>query len=244
MAYTLKSAWSSSVIACLAVDDDNTTVKDFKSGNTGTFDTPNVTTGTATFKGVTRPYFETKANGSFNYYGYNYNGTKPTLTLSATCSFICLLNNYVSSTGWFVLDNGQNFGIKISSGRPQWFINTSSHMTGTTALATSTKQSISGIWRSSGTCELHYGLESGSMSQEVTHTDTGFGSDVPLTSVGGASGQGNTVANIHLLLWLNRALTNTERDNIHADYVGTLFDTGASSGVPVKMAQYRRRWSG
>jgi hypothetical protein len=245
MAYTLKSAWSSRVITCIAVDQDNTTIKDFVAANSISLGTGVAAgVGTATYKGNTRGYFPTFANGTFNYHGITYNATKPVATQGTICSWFAILNSYTSSSGWWSGDAAASGGLRVSSNKPRLSASTNSIVTGATSLAASTKQSVMGIFRRAGTCEIHYGLESGSMAQDATATDSGpFGGNFSMDGYGGLSGQGNFVGNTHLFLVTNDVIDNTDRDALHSDFVGTLFDTGSASAAPVLNASYRRRRS-
>jgi hypothetical protein len=240
MAYTLKSAWSSRAVACVAVDQDGTTVKDFVTANTMAAHA-NVTAGvgSATWKGNSLPYFPTIANGSFDFYGLTWSGTKPSQNFDPGYSWIILLNSYTSGS-FVLLNNNAGYGIKLSSSRPQVFAGVGI-VTGATALATSTKQGVMGIFRKSGTCEIHYGLESGSMAQDATATDANLPGDQDITSYGGSAGQGNFVANTHLLLVTNDVISNTDRDAVFSDPIGTLFDTSSSSALPVISRSHARR---
>jgi hypothetical protein len=238
VAYTLKSTWTSRAVACVAVDQDGTTVRDFVSGNTMTVD-PNVTVGSSTWKGNSLSYFQTKANGSFNYYGLSWSASKPVQNYNPNYSWIILLNSYTSGS-FVMMDNGSNYGVKLSSGRPQIFGGTGT-VTGNTALATSTKQAFMGIFRWGGTCEIHYGLESGSMAQDATATDGNNPGDTDITTYGGAAGQGNFVANTHLLLVTNDVIDNTDRDAIFSDPIGTLFDVSSNSRIAVILNHLRQQ---
>jgi hypothetical protein len=242
MAYTLKSAWSSRVISCVAVDDDNATVKDFK-GNSITLGTGVAAgVGSTTFKGNTRYYFPTFSNGTFNYHGITYNATKPVATQGSTVTYFAILADFTSSSGWVSGDVAAANGLRISSSKPRLTGATNPIVTGATSLATSTKQSFMGIFRQAGTCEIHYGLESGSMAQDATATDTGpYGANFSIDGYGGLSGQGNFVAQTLLYLVTNDAISNTDRDSLHSDFVGTLFDTAAGGALPVISRSLSRR---
>jgi hypothetical protein len=243
MAYTLKSAWSSRVVACIAVDQDNTTVKDFVTANSinlGTGVAAGV--GSGTFKGNTRYYFPTIANGSFGFYGITWNATKPTMNWNPNATIFVILNDYTSSSGWVCGAGDNGNGVKLSSDRPVLYAAGGTRLTANTALATSTKQSFMVIARYLGTNEIHYGLESGSMSQDATWTDNGpWLADFLLAGYGGESGQGNFVSKTHLFLVTNDVISNTDRDSLHSDFVGTLFDTSSSSTIPVISRGYSRR---
>jgi hypothetical protein len=238
MAYTLKSAWSSRAVVCVAVDQDGTTVKDFVTANTMTADAA-VTSGvgSATWKGSSLPYFPTLANGSFNFRGLTWSGSKPTMNFQPNFSALFLLNSYTSGS-WVLMNNAQTSGVDLTSGKPRFRIG---GIPANTALATSTKLGFMGIYRALGTCEWHYGLESGSMSQDASGSDSNNNSDTDITSYGGASGQGNFVSNTHLVLVTNDVISNTDRDAIFSDPIGTLFDTASSSSIPVISRAYSRR---
>jgi hypothetical protein len=236
MAYSLKAAWASRAIACVAVDDDNTTITDFVSGNSITAHA-DLTVGTATWKGNNRAHFTTLSNGSFGFKGITWNPTKPTVPYSSVASFFIILSDYTSTSGGYVIDDGSagNQGVKVVTGKLA-IVNV---VTGATSIAASTKQSLMAIGRRSGTCEIHYGLESGSMASDASATDGGpWLANFTLNGYGGCAGQGNFVAKTHLFLITNDAINNTDRDALHSDFVGTLFDGGAAAGAS---GWFRRR---
>src|SRR5688572_30196717 len=74
MAYSLKaSGIATDLVMCVAVDSDGTTIKEFVSSDVDTNKTidSGVTTGSATWKGVSRGYF-TVVDNTFDYKGVRF----------------------------------------------------------------------------------------------------------------------------------------------------------------------------
>ena len=118
MAYTLKtSGLATKLIVCVAVDEDGTTIKDFK-GNAVTLDTGvAASVATATWKGTNRKYFVTTANGSYDFYGVRFS-TPPTVDLASTNGMsawvACAGADANSSDGPFIciaVGGGSDYGL-------------------------------------------------------------------------------------------------------------------------------------
>src|SRR5687767_11610183 len=77
MAYTLKSTGlATNLIGCVAVDEDGT-ITEFKGHSIALGTGVAATVADGTWKGTARKYFETLANGTFNFFGVRYSGTHP-----------------------------------------------------------------------------------------------------------------------------------------------------------------------
>jgi hypothetical protein len=231
MAFTLKSSGiATSVVACIGLDDDNATAKDFVAANNETFDA-NVTYGTASWKGATRGYFQTKANGGFNFYGVTWAATKPSARFADGMSFFACFNSYTSGSWMW---NASINGIQMTGGKPGFYVSSGFRNTASTSLPTGgTKFSSAGNFKANATAnaEMFYGLESGSLASDSTPTTpTGLGSNQSLDAFGGASGQGNFVCDCFLLVLFNTPLTLSDFQSLHDDPWGTLFDTGGGGG--------------
>jgi len=109
MAHTLKtSGLATDLVFCLAVDQDGTTVKEFVSSSVNTDMTVDgsVTTGSSSWKGTSRGYFETSSNGTFNFHGIRFGTTKPDMVGNDAdgLAIFCAVASIAAATGtpWFI----------------------------------------------------------------------------------------------------------------------------------------------
>ena len=237
MAYTLKaSGIATNLIACVVVDEDGTTITDL-AGNAITLGTGvSATVATGSWKGSSRNYFGTLANGTFDFYGVTWN-TPPAVTdddadgIAVWCAFHgadspnTVLACIAGSAG-----DVRGFGKAAATGKGTYRSGGTVANT-TTDLPTdgTTKFSFRMSYESADSSEAFYGLESGSLSSEDTETsDGGFGGAYNLHSLGGVSGQGRHESRIYCFCVFDRKLTETEMDSLHDDWFGTLIDAGGS----------------
>lgn len=245
MAYTLKTTGvAAKLIAAIGVDDDGTTVKDFVTGNTGTYHAsiaaPRI--GTATWKGVTRSHFKTDIGADqFAPRGWLWSGTPPTPPLGNLgngVSFLALVNAFadvgVGNVFWTV--DANNNGVRIGAGaKIEAWLGAGSRGLSTTTLATATKLSFGFKQIYNGTAlPFYYGLESGALAEDGTYNEGGFSSQGPFQEFGGKAGFESAPGQYFLALWFSAAAlpTTAELQALHLDPWGTLFDVpGAAFAV-------------
>lgn len=241
MAYSLQSSGLATFLtACVAVDDDGT-IKDFVSGNTVSLDTGvAASVATGSWKSISSPqYFVTTANGSFDFNGVRWTGTKPAanetdsdgLTAWFACDGASAVGGLISS----FLEIGSTIGTagglrRVSTGDAH---GTYARSGGTRAITTTnlptdgtTKFSFGMTYRSGVSSEAFYGLESGSLASEATSgSDGGFGSSGALAqAIGGSAGSGNQPHKPYIHCVFNKIITLSEMQSLHDDWFGTLFD--------------------
>ncbi len=259
MAYTLKaSGIATNLVACVAVDQDGT-VKEFVATRSVTLDTGVAASVTAsTWKGATRSYFETTANGTFNFNGVRWAATQPVVVeddadgmavwfacagASANTTdvqFVSIGNGSGSIRGLGRQTGGTNKGTYRSDGTPVAVTTTSLPTDGTT------KFSFGASYRSASASSVYYGLESGSLSQEATAgSDGGFGGSRSAWNIGGVAGQGNQPFKPFVVAIFNKQLSTAEMQSLHGngtnDWTTTLFDAPAAVTSPRAQAHNRRR---
>jgi hypothetical protein len=236
MAYTLKTTGiATKLIAAIGVDEDGTTVKDFVTGNTGTYNasigSPRI--GTATWKGVTRSHFKTDIGAdAYSPRGWVWSGTPPTVPMNGGngVAFLALVNAFddvgVGNVFWTVDSN--NSGVRIGTGaKIEAWMGSSSRGFSTTTLTTATKCSF-GLKQIYNTNSLpfYYGLESGSLAEDGTYNEGGYSGQGPLQEFGGNTGFESAPGQYFLALWFSHATlpTTAELQALHDDPWGTLFD--------------------
>jgi hypothetical protein len=241
MAYTLKSTGiATDAIMVVAVDEDGTTIKEFVSPSVNsnkTVDT-GVVVSSATWQGVSRGYFETVADGSFDYDGVRFGvGNRPLVDLDATegaagssVFFACAgMSAGASDTIRTIIDlNGASFyGRRVSD---NLHASALGNLTaGTTALPTNgtTKFSAGYVHNHSGTERYFYGLDGGALATDGTGADDGRGAaNAPMLGIGGVSGGHNLPAKYFIVAVFDRELTTVEFQSLHTDWFGTLFESG------------------
>lgn len=234
MAYTLKTGLPWTVLSCVAVDDDGTTIKDFASSAVTADMTRDagVTTGSRTRNGQTRYYFETFANGPFSFHGLRWGTNKPPMPTGSTDDGITVL--YIlagvssgSSVQLFSDASHTLIGRDGGSGKPcavAWGSNLGTNSMpndGTTPYGLFLK-----YFYDDPTCEWGYATpDNGTFSSNGTFDPGGFGSSAGVeTAIGGAIGNGNLPAKYHLRLILDGFVATADLDDIYADFVTELFD--------------------
>jgi hypothetical protein len=253
MAYTLKSTGiATSLVMCVAVDEDGTTVKEFVSSSVNTDMTvhADVVKSTSSWKGVTRGYFETLANGSTNFRGITFGTNKPAYDAGSgnpTSVFFAVAGMQDGGSGTAAGDAmvARSTGSPIASRNSSDKLNEGMSTTaGSTSLPTdnSTKFSAGVVHNFGGTNRFFYGLESGSLATDGTASDPSSGGNTRLVGgIGGIASFGNQPAKYHIVAMFQAELSTAEFQSLHDDWFGTLFDSGgtgtaaltgsASSGV-------------
>lgn len=243
MSYVLQTSGLATVASSIiAVDSDGVTIRDFVSPTRTanmTVDT-HVTTGTSTWKGTSRSYFQTLANGTYGFYGLTFaSGYEIPYDCSSGKSAAIFIahagaSNDPGGLAAIMTESTVSGGIKLTSGNllTQFF----SGGTSATAIPVdgTTKFSFGTSFTYGGASTYYYGLESGALAQDATATDGGFGANRPLSSIGGASGQGNRPAKHHIICVFPRALTLSEHQSLHNDWFGALFQTGGGGGSALR----------
>ncbi len=237
MAYTLKSSGIAlNLIVCVVVDEDGTTITDLtgKAITLGTGVSASVATGS--WKSVSRKYFSTTANGTFDFNGVTWN-TAPLVDEddSDGVSVWCAFHGASSANTVFAAIAGAPGDVR-GYGKAAATAKGTYRSGGTTAATTTdlptdgtTKFSFGMAYRSGVSSEAFYGLESGNLSSEDTEaSDGGFGGDRNLYEIGGVDGQGNHPASVYCFCVFNKMLSETEMDSLHDDWFGTLIDAGGS----------------
>lgn len=246
MALTLKaSGIATNLVACVAVDDDGTTVKDFVSGNTIALDTGvAASVATGSWKSISSPkYFVTTANGTFDFNGVRWTGTVPALDetdgdgVSAwfacngagvmgpgfAAAFVEISDTFGLAKGLRRVGTADNHGMFDSGGGTLAATATNLPVDGTTQFSFGANY----VWNSS--TEVFYGLETGSLASDGTAgADGGFGAaTAAVRTIGGTSGSGSQPLKPYIVCVFNRTLTTGEMQSLHNDWFGTLFDAPA-----------------
>jgi hypothetical protein len=227
------------LVACVVVDDDNT-IKDLKS-KTFTLDTGVAgSVASTTWKGASRGYFVTTANGEFNFNGLRWSATQPQVdetdadgiavwfacagasapgTPGDPSPFLCIGGGGASPRGLMRVP-GANTARYISGG--------GTVANSATSLPTdgATKFSFGANYRSNVSSEVFYGLESGSLASDGTAgPDGAYGSSTAtLWNIGGAVGYGNQPHRPFIHCVFNGLLTLAEFQSLHDNWVSALFN--------------------
>ena len=243
MALTLKSSGlATKLIACVTVDDDGTTVKDFVTGNTAAQNASVASpkTGSDTWKSVTRNYFRTDYGADqFSPQAILWSGTQPSLPIGnggVGMSFYCAIRALVDiSITQYLWQTSTNINevLKISSANKLVArTGATDHTASTTSLAASTKTSVGAAWVYGGTGTYYYGLESGSLAADGTFAEGSDGTTSPLNMFAGAASNGACRGTYFLAAWFSGSgglLTLSDFQSLHADPIGTLFNTPAAA---------------
>lgn len=238
MAYTLKATGVAAIAtSIIAVDQDGTTIRDFKSSTRTANMTvdANVSRGTSTWKSVSRGYFETKSNGGFDFYGitiapgheipwdnsYEQPGTGTFIAYAGTAASAGAHGILTSSGGELLLRRSGKLAISYSGSD------------GLTTLPTdgTTKFSVGVNFVYGADRDFYYGPESGSLAIDGDFTDGGFGGNNLINAIGGLAGQGNAPGKFHVIVIAPRPLTLTEYQSLHDDWFGTLFDVSTTTTI-------------
>lgn len=238
MAYTLKTTGiATNLVVCVGVDDDGT-IKDFKANaiTLGTGVAASVATGS--WKGTSRQYFVTTANGGTDFNGVRWSSPPVVDNTDADGMSIFIALHGASArsgNGPFVTYGtaGTSFnGLITDPNKLGLYLGAFKALTTTTVPSDgTTKWSFGTNYKSNSDSEAFYGLESGSLSSEATAgSDGGFGSSThALYNIGGSTGQGNQPASFYLVAVFNKKLSLAEMQSLHDDWFGTLFDGGGGT---------------
>jgi hypothetical protein len=236
MALSLKgSGLATNLVFCLAVDDDDTTIKEFVSadGDANKTVESGVTVGTATWKGGTRGYIETTTNGSFDYKGVRFPVGHQTSVdwSSGGHSFFMACAGASDLSGIGVILEGVS--ARASAGGP--LQDPFGTHNGSTNLPTNNSTKFScGFSHNYGVAyAMYYGLESGALAADGSGAEAGFGSVQPIAGLGGSTSNGNQPGKYHIVAVFNRVITLSEFQSLHGDGIddwrSTLFTSGGSS---------------
>ncbi|HYE70674.1 MAG TPA: hypothetical protein VD932_04035 [Aquabacterium sp.] len=190
------------LLFALTFDDDNTTLKEFVDPdvNDGMVVDAGVTFGTTTFKGQTRGWFQTTADGAFDFEGISF--TSPDQAVGPASSnvsivMLCAGSGTGNNNKFWISFNGDVHGLGTDGAGKAHITFGGTGCSGTTTIPTdgTTKFFVAGNWSGpSGTedGEIYYAAEASSdVALENTEDIGSFGSDVPLTHIGGPPGNGN-----------------------------------------------------
>ena len=246
MAFTLKTSGLATLLSvCVAVDEDGTTIKEFVSPTVDSNKavSGSVTLGAKNWKSVSRGFFETTANGAFDFNGIKWtNGTGGVTDFAdgnGASIFCAFAGSGIGNNDkyWVSFINDRQ-GLRVnSSGKANLNFGSPTSAASATTIPTdnSTSFSVGANYdgTGSGTSEIFYGLESGSLASDGTGTNANQGGNVPLTGIGGpGDGNGNQPAKYHLVTVFTRKLTLVEMQSLHNDWAGTLFDNSAPTPTP------------
>jgi hypothetical protein len=251
MAYTLKaSGIATALVMCVAVDEDGT-IKEFVSPTVdsnktlGTGVAASVTAGS--WKGSTRNYWSSTANGSFDYHGVKFTvGNRPTHVTNHTNGFTLWEAYHSISAGSDArgllsysvdADAGQGGMRRNGSLKMELFLSTTVCGTSTTDVALATKLSAGVSYDNDDAAtssRMYYGLESGSLAADGTSDSDGLGGGSgQVYGIGGFAGAGNSPASRYCSCLFNRVLTLAEMQSLHDDWFGTLFDADPPPDITI-----------
>lgn len=233
MPYALKSGLPYTVLSCVVVDDDGATIRDVASSAVTADMTIDggVTIGSRTRNGFTRPYFETAANGPFNFHGLRWGTNKPPMPSGNTDSGFTVLYLLAgvsagSSVQLFSDASHTLVGRDGGTGRPcavAWGSNL-----GTDAIpADGTTPYTLALYYNydDPACEWFDAPEGDPLVSNGTFDPGAFGSSSGVeNAIGGAIGNGNLPAKYHLRLILEGLVDVADLDEIADDYVTALFE--------------------
>lgn len=190
----------------------------------------NVTYGSTTWKGETYDYFETFANGAFDFYGLTFGTNKPTLPRGNTqaglgglgIGFIMAGSGAGSSNRAFLATDASSL-VSRASDKASW----TNGNPGTTSLPSdgTTKYHFGSNYVYNANADWYYGLESGSLAADGTNNPGGFGSDSELVvSIGGWAGQGSHAGKYLMVYCFESTRTLSEFQALHDNGLTELFD--------------------
>jgi len=259
MAYTLKSTGlATESVAIYMVDEDGVTLREWVSGQFATWDTVSawaedagnadltvddpVTVANATWKGSTLDYFETLANGAYNFYGIRHSSPIdiPGAAGEAGVGVFAALagaGTPAGNRGALFADSATNayLGADVSTGILQWYVSSGVRYASTQVLPQdgTTKFSVAGNYKyGDAATQTFHGLESGALAATDAGASPGNYSFSTYDNIGGEDGGGRMPAKYFILAVFNRTLTEAEYQGLHNDYFGTLFDAPADTTAP------------
>lgn len=249
MSYSLKSTGlATHVLNLIMVDDDDTTVVDIGSSPATLVVDANVTIENLDWNGVTRKAFETKSNGSFNFYGITFSANAPALPHGNGSGGNTQVAIYARATA----NGGLGYAFKASAGaigmgldstgydNPGAIINTS-FLYGSSDSYTATDFServILAVTHEYGAVRQVFADTDGGTSTalDVDTTDAGFGANGTLDSIGGYAGQGHVRMRVLAYINFDSKLTLSEIQSLRDDWFGVLVDApvvGGGLSIPV-----------
>jgi len=240
MAYTLKTTGlATKLIACVAVDEDGTTVKDFVTGRTATQHAAVAApkTGAATWKGVNRNWFKTDYGAdTFAMQGVLWSGTLPALPPVNGFTLFVVANQLTDAAAAAPLmmasDAGATGLTMDATNKIQARCSDSIRGIATTSVPVTTKCSFAAHFKNSATgLGFFLGLESGALAADGTYADGNFLGTHNLSSFGGLATVGSKRGQWHLVCAFTDTvlLTLAELQSLHTDWFGTLFDAVTST---------------
>lgn len=253
MAYTLKtSGIATNLVMCNGVDEDGT-ITEFVSSDVQanrTLDTGvAASVATGSWKGTARKYWVSVDNSGVPAGVLFAAGHRPTLALTNAngVTYFCAFHGSSARTGdggyisHSTAGDGQQAGLTLNSAANTCLMYGAGLKGGgsTTAVPTNgtTKFSIAVSYKDSGTPSdrYHYGLESGSLAADGTSDTHGGASSsaADVYGIGGLSGFGAIGASRYLDCIFNIELSLAERQSLHDDWFGTLFNApaGGTAGI-------------
>ncbi len=191
----------------------------------------NVTYGSATWKGTSRAYFETYANGPFDFYGVTFpSGNRPPFPrgntqagLGGMCVGFMMAGSGAGGSNRAFLATDASSLVSRASDKASW----TNGNPGTTSLPSdgTTKYHFASNYVYNANADWYYGLESGSLAADGTNNPGGFGSDSELVqSIGGWAGQGYHDGKYIMVYCFETARTLTQIQAIHDNGLAELFD--------------------
>jgi hypothetical protein len=234
VAYTLKSSGlATRALFVVAVDEDGTTVKEFVSSTVNsTMTLTGVTTGSASWKGTSRGYFVTSANGATNYFGPKFVTNFATVDGAAGFGIFMAYNQATAGDNNNVIIE-RTGNVSLLARDVSNKLDGLSDNVSTTSLPTdgSTKFSIGANHRQSVTSAYFYGLESGSLAADGSQVDPGFGGGTyDILGIGGAVSQGNAPGRVHICAGFDLC-SLAEYQSLHDDWFNVLFDAPPAAPV-------------
>lgn len=254
MPLTLKTSGLATTASVIVVPNDNGVVTEWVSSsvnstmtlqdNTGANISGNTVSTTSTWKGVSRHYFETFNNGTFNFYGLRFGTNKPTFATNGSNGLSIFIafagsgagNSGSNGAGAIIADSGDAQILnRNASNKLNWFVASGDRGQGTTTIPTdgTTKFSLGTSYLGTGNPlvqAFYYGLESGSLAADGTAGGLGpIGSSSTLVGVGGWNGQGHWPAKIHAFCVWPTVLSLSDFQSLHTDFIGTLFDVAVTT---------------
>lgn len=241
MSYTLKTTGLAAIAtSIIAVDEDGTTIRDFvSSARTSAFTVDAaVTTGTSSWKGTARNYFQTLSAPGDSFKGITI-GSGQEIPINCgvghTGIGVFIACAGAGAPGFYGVIMAQGTGpiIRTSGGKLRQPTGESAQAGTTTIPSDGTTKFAMGIsFLYGSTWTNYYGLESGSLAADGTGTDAGNGGDTLINSIGGASGFGSLPAKYHIMVVIPRPMTLAEEQSLHNDWFGTLFDVVTDTTAP------------
>ena len=243
MAYTRKTTGLGAVcVNLLIVDDDDTTVVDIGSAASTFTVHANVTIEDGTWSTYSPKAFETKQNGTFNFYGITFDSNKPVTkhgqTETGSGAFICGYPGANSGNNryWIDATNAASFGINSSNEivieRNGGVLAVTSGASLSDDLSTAYALGYNYEYDAANGEQIFFDTDGGTKSAwDIDQTSTTQGSDAQdWDGIGGDAGQGNAVIRAMCIANFSRQLTLTEMQDLRDDWWGELINEAAPGG--------------